>query len=64
MPGMYQGIKEVFYQTDRLGVGNGHYEFSIDGVPGSENPYREIIACYPIKYTVIILKPDKINLEV
>jgi hypothetical protein len=58
MPGMYQ----VFYQTGELGVGNGYYQFTVDGKLDSN--YREIIACYPIKYTVIILEPDKINLAV
>lgn len=58
MPGMSQ----IFYQSGELGVGDGYYQFSVDGEP-SDN-YRKIIACYPIKYTVIILEPDKINLAV
>lgn len=58
MPGYYN----VFYQTGQLGVGTGYYQFTVDGIPGAG--YREIIACYPIKYSVIILENEKIDLVV
>ena len=53
------GFNEVYYQTGELGVGNGYYQFSVDGELDSN--YREIIACYPIKYSVIILENEKIH---